>query len=285
MRIGREAGLRYVYGGNVPGHSSEIDPLPRMWGRGAGADGEQLEERPDRRRMLPGLRLGDRRPDRGGRAMSLVGCFAVPHPPIIIPEVGGSNLAEAEATVRAMIGRAGEGGRSRPGHHRPALAAQPPGPQPDGRLAGRRVQGVAGLLPGAAGAGGRRGGRGAGRDHHAAGRRPRHAGDRDGRPRGDLRPRSRRHGAPGLSDRRAEAAGPAGVARRSRISIWTSMSASAGRSARRSWTRRQRMRLRGQQRPQPPPDPRGAGGLRPAGRRASTGPSPTPSPPATGTAS
>lgn len=34
--------------------------------------------------------------------MSLVGCFAVPHPPIIIPEVGGHNLAEAEATVRAM---------------------------------------------------------------------------------------------------------------------------------------------------------------------------------------
>lgn len=34
--------------------------------------------------------------------MSLVGCFAVPHPPIIIPEVGGPSLAEADATVRAM---------------------------------------------------------------------------------------------------------------------------------------------------------------------------------------
>lgn len=34
--------------------------------------------------------------------MSLVGCFAVPHPPIIIPEVGGSNLADADATVRSM---------------------------------------------------------------------------------------------------------------------------------------------------------------------------------------
>ena len=34
--------------------------------------------------------------------MSLVGCFAVPHPPIIIPEVGGPALAEADATVRAM---------------------------------------------------------------------------------------------------------------------------------------------------------------------------------------
>ncbi len=34
--------------------------------------------------------------------MSLIGCFAVPHPPIIIPEVGGPSLAEAEATVHAM---------------------------------------------------------------------------------------------------------------------------------------------------------------------------------------
>ena len=35
--------------------------------------------------------------------MGLVGCFATPHPPIVVPEVGGSNLADAEATVRAMI--------------------------------------------------------------------------------------------------------------------------------------------------------------------------------------
>jgi MEMO1 family protein len=34
--------------------------------------------------------------------MGLVGCFVTPHPPIIIPEVGGSSLAEAEPTVRAM---------------------------------------------------------------------------------------------------------------------------------------------------------------------------------------
>ena len=34
--------------------------------------------------------------------MTLVGCFATPHPPIIIPEVGGASLAEAEATVRGM---------------------------------------------------------------------------------------------------------------------------------------------------------------------------------------
>jgi aromatic ring-opening dioxygenase LigB subunit len=34
--------------------------------------------------------------------MALVGCFVTPHPPIVIPEVGGDSLAEAEATVRAM---------------------------------------------------------------------------------------------------------------------------------------------------------------------------------------
>ncbi len=34
--------------------------------------------------------------------MGLVGCFVTPHPPIIIPEVGGPSLAEAGPTVRAM---------------------------------------------------------------------------------------------------------------------------------------------------------------------------------------
>ena len=34
--------------------------------------------------------------------MTLIGCFATPHPPIIVPEVGGTRLAEANATVRAM---------------------------------------------------------------------------------------------------------------------------------------------------------------------------------------
>ena len=34
--------------------------------------------------------------------MSLVGCFALPHPPIVVPEVGGDALAEAEDTVRGM---------------------------------------------------------------------------------------------------------------------------------------------------------------------------------------
>ena len=82
----------------------------------------------------------------------------------------GRACAEARATVRAMTAAAGEGGRARPRHHRPALAAQPPGPQPDGRLAGRVVQGLPGLLPGAPGAGGGRRRRGAGRGHHGAGR-------------------------------------------------------------------------------------------------------------------
>lgn len=34
--------------------------------------------------------------------MALVGCFVAPHPPIIIPEIGGARLAEAQATVSAM---------------------------------------------------------------------------------------------------------------------------------------------------------------------------------------
>src|SRR3972149_6255868 len=34
--------------------------------------------------------------------MTLIGCFVPPHPPIIVPEVGGASLAEADATVRAM---------------------------------------------------------------------------------------------------------------------------------------------------------------------------------------
>lgn len=34
--------------------------------------------------------------------MALIGCFVTPHPPIIVPEVGGASLAQAEATVRAM---------------------------------------------------------------------------------------------------------------------------------------------------------------------------------------
>jgi aromatic ring-opening dioxygenase LigB subunit len=34
--------------------------------------------------------------------MALIGCFVTPHPPIIVPEVGGSQLLEAEPTVKAM---------------------------------------------------------------------------------------------------------------------------------------------------------------------------------------
>ncbi len=34
--------------------------------------------------------------------MTLLGCFTAPHPPIIIREVGGSSLAEAQSTVQAM---------------------------------------------------------------------------------------------------------------------------------------------------------------------------------------
>jgi aromatic ring-opening dioxygenase LigB subunit len=35
--------------------------------------------------------------------MTLVGCFVTPHPPIVVPEVGGSQLAEAPGTVAGML--------------------------------------------------------------------------------------------------------------------------------------------------------------------------------------
>ncbi len=35
--------------------------------------------------------------------MTLSGCFVTPHPPIVVPEVGGSQLGEAQSTVRAML--------------------------------------------------------------------------------------------------------------------------------------------------------------------------------------
>ncbi len=34
--------------------------------------------------------------------MSVVGCFFTPHPPIIVPEVGGAEVAKVDATVQAM---------------------------------------------------------------------------------------------------------------------------------------------------------------------------------------
>ncbi len=46
--------------------------------------------------------------------MSLVGCFVTPHPAIIIPEVGGAELAHVEATVKAMRAVGEEAKRLRP---------------------------------------------------------------------------------------------------------------------------------------------------------------------------
>lgn len=34
--------------------------------------------------------------------MGLVGCFVTPHPPIVVPEVGGERIKEAQATLEAM---------------------------------------------------------------------------------------------------------------------------------------------------------------------------------------
>ncbi len=39
---------------------------------------------------------------RGGGEIALVGCFVTPHPPIVVPEVGGAELRHADPTVRSM---------------------------------------------------------------------------------------------------------------------------------------------------------------------------------------
>jgi len=80
--------------------------------------------------------------------MTLIGCFVTPHPPIIIPEVGGAQLAEAQATVQAMRSF-GRGRRPSTRRHR---APVPHAPWPPGRwgLAGIVVPGEPCLLPGAA---------------------------------------------------------------------------------------------------------------------------------------
>jgi MEMO1 family protein len=46
--------------------------------------------------------------------MPLVGCFVSPHPPIIIPEVGGAELAGVDDTVRAMVTVGEEAARLNP---------------------------------------------------------------------------------------------------------------------------------------------------------------------------
>jgi AmmeMemoRadiSam system protein B len=46
--------------------------------------------------------------------MPLVGCFVSPHPPIIIPEVGGAELAAVEDTVKAMVTVGEEAARLNP---------------------------------------------------------------------------------------------------------------------------------------------------------------------------
>jgi aromatic ring-opening dioxygenase LigB subunit len=46
--------------------------------------------------------------------MSLVGCFVAPHPPIIIPEVGGGEVVHVDRTIKAMLDVAEEAARLAP---------------------------------------------------------------------------------------------------------------------------------------------------------------------------
>ncbi len=43
--------------------------------------------------------------------MGLVGCFVSPHPPIVVPEVGGGRAAQAASTVAGMRRLGDEAGR------------------------------------------------------------------------------------------------------------------------------------------------------------------------------
>jgi aromatic ring-opening dioxygenase LigB subunit len=52
--------------------------------------------------VLSSLRGEDTPVPRGGTRIALTGCFVVPHPPIVVPEVGGAELEKVGATVRAM---------------------------------------------------------------------------------------------------------------------------------------------------------------------------------------
>ena len=139
--------------------------------------------------------------------MGLVGCFAIPHPPIVVPEVGGASLAEAEATVRAMTAVREKTAALAPdtivllSPHSPLARSQM------GVSLAAAYRGSLAYFRAPQRESGRRRGRSLGRSHHGEGRGPRHTGDADRRPGGDLRPRSRGHGAPGVSHGRAQDAG------------------------------------------------------------------------------
>ena len=240
LRIGREAGLRYVYGGNVPGHASESTVVPVVRERwSSNALGFRLSRNRAPEGRCPGCGQQIAGLSRGGLTMALVGCFVTPHPPIIIPEVGGPQSGRSSSRqCAAMTRRAGEGRRARPRHHRAPVAAQPPA-RSHGRLARRFVPGLPRLLPGARTCGWKRP---ATRDwprRSCKEPRRRDPSRTTGCQRGSLRSRPRGHGAAGVPDWAASNETlPAGPALVLAISGWRSTSASGGPSVRRSCRRR-----------------------------------------------
>ena len=208
--------------------------------------------------------------------MGLVGCFVTPHPPIIIPEVGGPSLAEAEPTVRAMTAVRERAAQLAPdtivllSPHSPlarsqmgvSLAASYKGSLAYFRAPQVRVEAAADV--------------GLAEAIMQAGRGAWDPGDTDSRQRRSLRPRPRSHGAPGLSHRSPEEPLPAGAALVLLPQLGGACPLWAGhrRGAHEGGAADS---LRGEQRPQPPAHPRGARGLRPPGRPVRPGRSPTPS--------
>ena len=166
--------------------------------------------------------------------MGLVGCFVTPHPPIIIPEVGGPSLAEAEPTVRAMTAVRERAAQLAPdtivllSPHSPlarsqmgvSLAASYKGSlayfrAPQVRVEAAADEGLAeAIMQGAAAHG--------------------IPVIQSGRQRRSRRSGPRSHGAPGLSHRSPEEAPPGWFCSRSPTSAWRSMSALGGLSERRS---------------------------------------------------
>jgi pyruvate formate lyase activating enzyme len=153
VRIGREAGLRYVYGGNVPGHSSESTTCPdcgkivmERWATGCAATG-----RPGDAALAVDTRsrVISRRYEHGPCRMFRHS--ASPH-----HRARGRRRQPCRGRTHRSghDHRAGEGGPARSGHHRALVSPQSSRPEPDGCVAGRLLQRLVGLLPRSQRAGG-----------------------------------------------------------------------------------------------------------------------------------
>ena len=145
--------------------------------------------------------------------MTLIGCFVTPHPPIIVPEVGETRLAEAHPTVQRHAQGAREGRRACSRHHRAPVSARSHGHAIRWGCRWRRRTGV--LSPTS-------GRRTSGWRPRATRRSPRRSLERGAEagipavatasPSRGGRPRPRRVGPAGLPHGRADEAVPAGLA-------------------------------------------------------------------------